>query len=297
MACIFIVIGRINGSCMNRKHKIIKKRKSINGAVTSFYDNEQTDKPCLLFLHPFPFNKDIWIDQLHFFCNDYHIIAPDFRGFGNSSPGYRQPSIELFTQDIKILMQHLGIEKANICGLSLGGYVALHIAKTDPGLIQSLMLCDTQCRNDTKLEMTARYKKVDDIIAYGLHYFSEVMLPKLLSVQSMQFNQGLIRKLKAMIYSGRKEAIVFTIMALARRSDTCSFLESIDKPSLILVGEQDKITPVKEAVFLHKHISNSMIKVIPQAGHLSNVDNPASFNEVIAAYLSMTGVKNSSKVA
>jgi 3-oxoadipate enol-lactonase len=276
---------------MEKENKIKKSRRSINGGVISYYENNAHGKPCLLFLHAFPFNKEIWKDQLAYFANDFYVLAPDFRGFGNSSKGYKHPSIDLFTDDIKILLESLGIEKANICGLSLGGYVTLQFVKKYPQLVQSLILCDTQCREDTKLEMTERYKTVDDIIAYGLHYFSEVLLPRLVSENSFLYNQGLMRTLRAMIYSGRRDAIVFTIMALARRDDTCDILKGIEKPSLIMVGQHDKVTPVSEAIYLHQNIKGSVLKIIPDAGHLSNIDSPSVFNESLAVYLDYIGAK------
>jgi len=277
--------------------KIKKSRKSINGGVISYYENDSPHKPCLVFLHPFPFNKETWLEQLDYFEKDYYVIAPDFRGFGNSSSGYKHPSVDLFAQDIKLLLDSLGVDKAILCGLSLGGYVALNFVKKYPNQVLSLILCDTQCREDTKLEITTRYKTIDDIIAYGLHYFSEVLLPKLVSEHSFKFNNGLMRSLKTMIYSGKRESIVFTIMALARRDDTCEILGDIDKPTLVMVGEHDKITPIAEGTFLHEHIKGSVFKVIPNAGHLSNLDNPGSFNESMAVYLDYIGAKKKRKVA
>lgn len=274
-----------------------KNRKSINGGVISYFENERQQKPTLVFLHPFPFNKNIWEAQINYFEKDYHVIAPDFRGFGNSPVGYKSLSVDLLADDLQLLLDSIDVSKAIICGLSLGGYVALNFVNKYPDMVQALVLADTQCREDTKLEITNRYKTVDEIIAYGLHYFSEILLAKLVSNQSFRFNAGLMRKLKEMIYTGKKDAVVFTILALARRDDTCKILTAIDKPTLVMVGEEDKITPVNEARYLHENIRGSVLRIIPNAGHLSNVDNASMFNENMASYLDYIGANKKRRVA
>jgi 3-oxoadipate enol-lactonase len=280
-----------------KTNQIKKHRRSLNGTVISFYDNEAFNKPCILFLHPFPFTKDVWKDQLAYFQNDYRVLAPDFRGFGNSAAGYKPPSINLFAQDIKFFLESQHIERVNICGISMGGYVALQFIKKYPQMVYSLILADTQCREDTKIEITKRYKTVDEIIDSGLLYFSEMILPKMITESTFQFNKVLTGNLKSMINSAKKESIVFTIMALAKREDTCDILNGIDRPALILVGEEDKITPIEEAQYLFKKIKGSVFKIIKNAAHLSNLDNPVSFNESMAVFLEYIGAKKSSRVA
>ena len=258
-----------------------KQNWKNNGALLSFFDNKKPDSSVIVFLHAFPFNKDMWKNQLEYFEDRFRLIAYDIRGFGSSSLGNKSLSMDLFVQDLKLFLEKLGLKKVILCGLSLGGYIALNFYKQQSTFVKALILCNTQCREDSKLEITQHYKTVDEIIGYGLDYFGESLMPRLLSKEKHSLTGNLMKTVR----QNRKEAVAFTLLSLAKREDTCGFLPRIKVPTLVMVGEDDLITPIKEAVYLHEHIHSSKLEIINGAGHLSSLENPAAFNSTMDKFL------------
>ena len=122
---------------------------SINNLSVSYSDHGPDDAPAIIFIHGFPLNKSMWDMQVEALKENYRVIAYDIRGHGNSDPGIDEFFIELFVNDLLRLMEKLGIEKSILCGLSLGGYIALNAVLKYPDRFDGLILNDTQCIADT----------------------------------------------------------------------------------------------------------------------------------------------------
>lgn len=227
----------------------------------------------------------MWSKQIEVLKENYHVIAFDIRGFGNSDAGDVDFSIELFVTDLLSLMDGLKIEKATLCGFSMGGYIALNAIENYPERFSALVLCDTNCTNDKPKAKENRVKTVESIIKNGLEYYAEESLKKLFSPLSYSKQIDEIALVREMIIKTSKPSLYNTLYALAARKETCSKLNEIKVPVLIMVGKEDEITPPDVALSMHKKIKSSTIQIIDHAGHLSNMENPDQFNEQLKKFL------------
>jgi len=265
---------------------LVAKNIQANGIHVSYLDEGASTGMPLIFIHGFPFNKEMWSTQLTALSDSHRCIAYDVRGHGDSEAGAAQFGIPQFADDLFSFMDALKIDKAVIVGLSMGGYIALHAIKKNPARIAGLLLCDTQCAADTQEGRDKRRKTIAFIQKNGLEVYAEESLKNLFAPGSFQSNKEEVLFIKNTILKTRPENICFTLQALADRTQTCSSLEQIEVPVLILVGKEDKITTPEVAEKMHSLISNSELQIIENAGHLSNLENPERFNEHAKLFLS-----------
>ncbi|TMI96034.1 MAG: alpha/beta fold hydrolase [Bacteroidetes bacterium] len=264
----------------------------INKLTVSYSDHGPDDAPVIIFIHGFPFNKSMWNVQMDALKNNYRVIAYDIRGHGNSDPGNDEFFIELFVNDMLRLMEKLKIEKSLLCGLSLGGYIALNAVLKHPDRFDGLILSDTQCMADTPEIKENRCIAITRIKEKGVELYADESIKKLFSGGSITSNKNVIAEVKTMIINTPKQALYNTLHALAERRETCSRLQEINIPVLIMVGKEDKITPIAAAKQMHEKILNSKLEIIQQAGHLSNLENPTAFNTHLVNFLELVGKKS-----
>ncbi len=263
----------------------IAKNIQANGINVSYLEEGVSNAVPLIFIHGFPFNKEMWSAQLTALGSSYRCIAYDVRGHGDSEAGAAQFSIPQFADDLFSFMDALKIDKAIIVGLSMGGYIALHAIEKSPARIVGLVLCDTQCAADTQEGRDKRKKTIAFIQKNGLEVYSEESLKNLFAPASFQSKKQEVLFIKNTILDTKPENICLTLQALADRKETCTILKQIEVPVLILVGKEDKITPPEAAEKMHREISGAEIGIVAGAGHLSNLENPDGFNERMKLFL------------
>ena len=254
--------------------------------ITVCYDDIGTGIIPIIFIHGFPFDKSSWQPQIEFLKKTQRVIAYDIRGFGKSSAGGVKTSISLFADDLIKLMDALQINKAVVCGLSMGGYILLNAVTHYPERFKAIILSDTQCIADSDEAKKKRYKTIDQIKAGGLNDFAEAFIKNIFCQESLNNNTGLIQKIKNIILSTLPETITGTLSALAQRPEMCSSLNEISMPALILCGKEDIITPLAQAESLHSSIPDSELYSIDKAGHMSNIEQPDRFNLHLAVFIS-----------
>lgn len=260
--------------------------------MVSYDDHGPEDAPVIIFIHGFPFNKSMWNMQVEALKDNYRVIAYDIRGHGNSAPGIDDFFIELFVNDLLHLMEKLGIEKSILCGLSLGGYIALNAVLKYPDRFDALILNDTQCIADTPEIKENRCIAIIRIRNKGVAQYAEESIKNLFALQSFIKKQNVIATIKEMILNTPKQTLCNTLHALAERKETCTHLDEINIPVLIVVGKEDKITPIAAAQQMHEKIRNSTLKIIPNAGHVSNLENPVEFNFQLVKFLEQVNKKS-----
>jgi 3-oxoadipate enol-lactonase len=239
----------------------------------------------VVFIHGFPFNHKMWEPQIHELPNDIHAIAYDVRGHGCSSVGDGQFTIELFVDDLIALLNHLGIEKAILCGLSMGGYIALRAAERQPNRIKGLVLCDTKSGADTNEEKIKRTSSIKTLKSAGVSAFADDFVKAVFWTKTFENNPGAVDFIKELIQANSTLGICGTLLALASRTDTTNNLFSINVPTCIIVGEYDLRTPPSCAQEMQKAIPGSEIYILPNAGHMSNLENSKDFNEKLITFL------------
>jgi 3-oxoadipate enol-lactonase len=251
----------------------------VNNLVVSYTDQGNDDAPVIIFIHGFPLNKSIWDNQMDALKEHYRVIAYDIRGHGNSDAGNEDFSIELFVNDLMVFMNMLKIEKASLCGLSMGGYIALNAIEKYPERFTSLVLSDTTCKADSAEAKEKRTKDIRNILENGVVKYAEDSAKNLFTLNSFKVKKAEVNSVKEMISSTTEQSICCTLLALASRNETCSTLSKINVPVLLMVGEDDKITPPEALINMHVKIKDSNLQIIENAAHLSNLENPEAFNE------------------
>ena len=266
---------------------------NINNLSVSYNDHGPDDAPVIIFIHGFPLNKSMWDIQVEALKENYRVIAYDIRGHGKSDAGIDEFFIELFVLDLLRLMEKLKIEKSMLCGLSLGGYIALNAVLKYPDRFDGLILNDTQCIADTPEIKENRCIAIINIKEKGVEQYADESVKKLFASESFTKKKNAITEVKDMIISTTKQSLCNTLHALAERKETCDQLPEINIPVLIMVGNEDKITPIAAAQLMHERILNSKLEIIQHAGHLSNLENPTAFNTHLVKFLELVGKKSS----
>ena len=250
----------------------------VNEFNVSYNDYGPDNAPVVFFIHGFPFDKSMWDKQVEALQDHYRVISYDIRGHGKSDSGKEDFSIELFVSDLIGLMDALSIEKAVLCGLSLGGYIALCAIETHPDRFEALILSDTQCIADTPEAKQKRMTAIKNIKEYGVEQYADESLKNLFAPSSVQTKSTEIAAVRKMITKTSKNTLCNTLQALSIRKETCSKLPDIVVPVLIMVGKEDKITPPTAARLMHERIQGSTLCILEDASHLSNMENPQKFN-------------------
>jgi 3-oxoadipate enol-lactonase len=239
----------------------------------------------VIFLHGYPFSKAMWRKQLDFLQTTNRVIACDIRGFGDSEDESSILSIDLFAEDLLQFMDSLKIEKAIVCGLSMGGFIALNAHKRFPERFEALILCDTQCIADTAAVKEKRYKTIDDISTNGVKNFNDGFIENVFHKDSLSNKKELVEELRTVVFKNSQHIITAGLTALAERTETCSTLGAISIPTMIICGREDTVTPLAQSDFMHQMIEGSTMHVIDNAGHVSNLEHPDEFNQYLRDFL------------
>ncbi len=257
----------------------------VNDLTISYNDEGENGAPVIIFIHGFPFNKSMWDKQLKAMKENYRVIAYDVRGHGDSDSGTGDFSIELFADDLLGFMDALKIDKAMLCGLSMGGYIALNAVEKYPDRFDALILSDTNCIADTPEAKEKRLKTIESIKKDGVEKFADESIKNLFAPESLSTKEKEIAHVREMILNTTKESLYKTLRSFYERKETCSKLHDINVPVLILVGKEDKITPPEAAQMMHEKIKDSLLSIVEHAGHLSNMENPVEFDEQLKKFV------------
>jgi pimeloyl-ACP methyl ester carboxylesterase len=242
----------------------------------------------LLLLHAFPFSADQWLPQLSRIPRGWRAVAPDLRGVGGESPGVPPGgtiSMDTYAGDALELMAHLDMPRAVVCGLSMGGYVALAMVRRSVERISGLVLADTRAAADSADGRAGRERMLALLGREGPPGVAREMLPKLLSDRSRREQPDLEDVLKAMIEANASEGIAAAIRAMKERPDSMGILGRIACPTLVIVGKEDALTPPAEAEILQRGIAGARLHTIPGAGHMSNLEAPLAFSSALEGLL------------
>lgn len=238
----------------------------------------------LLLLHAFPLNARMWEPQLALAEHGWRVIAPHYRGMdGIDDPP--ATSMEDYVADVFDLLDSLHIEEAVVAGLSMGGYVALALFRHAPRYFQGLVLADTRSQADTPEAVEGRKRLLGVLEAKGAAAVADEMLPKLLGETAHRENPALVARVRALILASSSAGIAGLIRGLMTRQDSTPLLASIHCPTLVIVGDEDTLTPPAMSRDLQRGIAGSELAVIRQAGHLSSMEQPAAFNAELARFL------------
>ena len=239
----------------------------------------------IVLIHGFPFSYEMWQPQIEPFEKKFRVVAYDVRGHGRSAVGDGQYMLEFLVDDLIGILDHLKIEKAVICGLSMGGYIALRAIERNPERVTALILADTQSSTDSNETKLRRVAAIKSVKTQGVTVYAETLLKAVFAPQSFTNKAAEVEKIKQIIHANSPLGICGALLALATRTDTTNALSGIKVPTLILVGEHDTPTPPSASQEMHSRIPNSEMHVIPNAGHMSSLENSEEFNHFALNFL------------
>jgi len=255
----------------------------IHGIDLAYSDQGQG--PPVVFLHAFPLNRTMWTPQVEALHGHYRIITIDLRGHGESDTPMWRYTLEQFADDVIALLQHLSITKATFVGLSMGGYILFALYRKYPEHVRALVFADTRAQADTPEGKAARFSMAQIAYKRGATAIADLMLSKLLSPAALTTKPDLMEQLRIMITGNQISGIIGDLMAMEERPDSTDLLQKITCPTLVLAGEEDVASPPTEVRFIADHITGAEFVCIPQAGHLSNMENPEAFNAALGKFL------------
>ena len=248
------------------------------------YDEAGSGTPVVL-LHGFPFNRTMWSEQIEALMPRHRVLAPDLRGHGETSVVPGPAMMEEMARDVSALMEKLNISRAAVCGLSMGGYVALALYRMFPLRARALVLADTRSGADTEEARKNREVQAEKALQEGMAAIADAMLPKLLSPKTVAKNPAVVARVREMILKTNSEGAAAALRGMAQRRDQTSFLSRIICPTLVIVGREDVITPLPESELMRREIGGSRLDVIEDAGHVSNLERPENFNRALTKFL------------
>lgn len=253
--------------------------------------------PTILFLNAFPLNQTMWDDQIAEFSPTHRVVTFDWPGFGESHATQLAPGAGLAPYGLAALMllDHLEIDCAHVCGLSMGGYAALELWRLAPHKFRSLILCDTRATSDSTTAREGRHEMIASVSKNGTGALAAIMIPRLLgdSTRRESGSAGIIERVREMISTCSAEGVILSQLAMADRMDSSDLLSEIGRrsvdssgfKSLIIAGNEDKLTPPSEMMALARAIPGSQFATIDDAGHLPNLEQPRAFNRILKAFL------------
>lgn len=242
-----------------------------------------TSSRTLVLVHAFPLGARMWTEQRSAF-RGWTVLTPSLPGFDGTPIG--PGTMEAFASRVHEFLDEHGVERAVIGGLSLGGYVTFAMLRQRPERALGLILADTRCTPDAPEGRDARLRMIDVVESRGPHGVFMSMAPGVMGATTQAARPLVVERVRQLILSQSKAAIEGAIRAMLDRPDSTDLLGAIRVPTLILVGDQDIMTPPSDAERMHAGIPGSELVVLSGAGHLSNMETPYAFNAAVSAFLS-----------
>jgi 3-oxoadipate enol-lactonase len=238
----------------------------------------------LVLLHAFPLDRTMWSPQLGALVDQARCIAPDLRGFGETTAS-APFSMDRYADDVAGLLDALHISSAVIAGLSMGGYVAFGMWRRHRHRIRGLVLADTRATPDTVEARALRESLIELALTKGSDAVAGAQIAGLVGKSTRAKRPDIYDSVHRLIAQASPVGIVGALQAMMARPDSTPLLSGIDVPTLIIVGAEDGLTPAKESRAMHSAIAGSRLEVLAHAGHLSSVERPAAFNTVLSEFL------------
>lgn len=235
----------------------------------------------LVLLHPFPFDGTFWNPVAARLAADRAVHAPEFPGFG-AAPPVDAPSIDAVADAVA---DRIGVQcpagRAVVCGVSMGGYIALALAARHPGSVAGLILSGTRAEADDAAARAGRHAGAERVLGGDRGGFLDELIPRAVAPA----NPGALAAVAAIAALQTPEAIAGALVAMAGRPDRVADLPAMDMPALVLRGSEDALIPAGSAAALQAGLPDAQGHAVPGAGHLIPVERPGLFVELAAGLL------------
>ncbi|HET8624634.1 MAG TPA: alpha/beta fold hydrolase [Gemmatimonadales bacterium] len=263
------------------------QRLTVNGV--SLAVDLRGGGPAVLFIHGYPLDHSIWLPQLDA-LDGWRRIAPDLRGMGSSDAPDLGYGIATYADDLVALLDALGVDRAVLCGHSMGGYIAFEVLRRYRTRVSGLILVATRAEPDTPEGLKAREAAAQQARELGAAAIADTMLPNMLAPDSRQENPGLAERVHQLMARTPVSGIVGALAAMRERSDSTPLLATLERlPTLVLAGGDDRLIPVERVRAMADRIPGARFTVIPGAAHLPMLESPQPTSSAIRAFLASLG--------
>lgn len=250
----------------------------------TFHKRGGLASPTLVLIHAFPFSSEMWAELIASISDlDISIATIDLPGFGQT------PNSEWTMEGISLSLHDTfaaeGIDQPVLCGLSMGGYIALSYCRSFPGTVGGLILAHTKAAADPDEVKQDREKFAQDALKRGAIAATERNLAKMTSDWTKANAPEIAKQIEDWMLAADPQAIANALRAMAGRLDTMDLLPSIEVPVLLIVGEEDKVTPLSEMQKMAALMPNAMLVKITDASHMSVTEKPREFAAAVHSYL------------
>ncbi|MCX6174533.1 MAG: alpha/beta hydrolase [Ignavibacteriales bacterium] len=256
---------------------------SINSLSVNTFGDENNQP--IIFIHGFPYDHTMWENQINILKEKYFCVAYDVRGLGESYVGDGQYTMEAYVNDLFSIINELKLKGPILCGLSMGGYIALRSVERSMEIFKGLILCDTKSEADDDAAKLKRAAGINQINTEGLIKFVEAFVTNCFAEETPKEQEKMFLLTLFKAHKHDPIGVKGAFIAIMSRTDTTSFLHKINIPTLVLCGSFDKLTPPLVMRAMSEKIPRSEFAIIPRAGHMSPLENPECVNDLILGFL------------
>ncbi|MBC8145843.1 MAG: alpha/beta fold hydrolase [bacterium] len=253
-------------------------------------DSGRTSSLPLVLIHAFPMTAEMWRPQRDALRGEIPVYTPDLPGFG-AAPGLDEEALTMDTLAgyVEHLLDAHGIDRCVLGGLSMGGYVALACMRSMRARIAGLILADTKAAPDDEDGRKSRISAIERIGSGDYEGFCDALIVKLLAESTRKSKPDVVANVRRIMASMHPETASAAVLGMLARPDSRDILPTFDIPTAVIVGEHDAITNVDEARSMVEAIPDATLHIIPDAGHISNLENPDAFNAAVRELVARVG--------
>jgi len=256
-------------------------KTNVNG--NEFAWSEAGSGPALVLLHGLPFQRGLWAPQLQTLARKWRVIAPDLRGFGESGLPAGEATIDAYADDIIALVDHWKTGPVVLAGHSMGGYVALALARRRPDLLRGLVMVASRATADEPTAAANRRSVAARLRTESPEFVAQAMLPRMASSECR--DPSVFASIRALMEPLRPEGIAYAQLALAARPDSTPSLPHFTGPALVVAGEMDAVVPLEESGIFAAGFRHGRLEVVEGAGHLLSWEKPREFGAILGKWL------------
>src|SRR5712691_4372058 len=240
----------------------------------------------IILLHGYPFDSSMWREQIDFLsAQGNRVVAPDLRGLGETKAASEISTMEDMARDVAALMDKLEIDRAVVCGLSMGGYVAFEFVHLFASRVRALILAGTRAPADNEQEKQVREQQAQRMLTEGMNFVADATLGKLLASRTLAEKPEVVARVREMILRSDPKGAAAAQRGMAVRRNYSDDLPSLDVPALVIVGGEDPIRPIADAEFMYRQIRNSRLEVVEDAAHMTNMEQSGVFNAALLTFV------------
>ena len=240
--------------------------------------------PPVVLLHPFPAHRRFWSPILPALISRYRVIVPDLRGHGQSEIGQGPAWMEKHARDLMRLLDEARVEKAAFAGVSIGGYILFEFWRRFRERVQALAICDSRPQADTSEAHANRLKAASEVIERGTGAFLDALVPRLMGTSTSARRPDLVAEARLMMNEMSPEDVSLVQRGMAARPDSVTDLKTINVPTLIIIGEEDVLSPPADGELMRRHISGSRLTIVPKAGHYAPWERPEEVGRALRQF-------------